>query len=171
MTKATFSENSPRPQEDVSLLLKRGAQLLHRGELPEAVAVLEKAQAIEPANPDVALNLSGGYILTRRFKQAVDILEPLSVQEPHNAMVWTNLGAAYLGNPVLAKDEEHEKAIAAFKRALEINPTTPNVAYNLGLIYRDRQEKETAVLWFERALQANPQDKDAQAIIARLQGE
>jgi Flp pilus assembly protein TadD len=143
--------------------------LLQKGKAQEATAVLEKARALDDKNPDVALNLAGAYILTKKFKQAAAILEPLSEQEPHNVMVWTNLGAAYLGNPILARDGEHEQAIAAFMRAYEINPAAPHVAYNLGLIYRDRKEYETAVRWFKRAVQANPNDRDARNLIARLE--
>jgi tetratricopeptide (TPR) repeat protein len=69
---------------------------------------------------------------------------------------------------VLATEEQQERAIAAFERAIEINPTTPNVAYNLGLIYRDREETEEALYWFRRALQANPQDRDARSYIDKL---
>lgn len=167
MTKAKFNEENS--QEEMQTLLKQGAQFLQRGQAQQAVTVLEKAQELDEANSDVALNLSGAYILTKKFKRAVGILEPLSAQEPGNAMVWTNLGAAYLGNPILARDGEHEKAIAAFENAIEINPAAPHVAYNLGLIYRDRKEYDTAIYWFERAIQANPTDQDARNIMARLQ--
>ena len=167
MTKAKFEQKDS--QEELQDLLRRGTQLLQRGQNQEAEAVLEKAQELDKKNPDVALNLSGAYILTKKFKKAIQILAPLSKQEPTNAMVWTNLGAAYLGNPILARDEDHEKAIAAFEKAIEINPAAPNVAYNLGLIYRDRKEYDTAITWFEKAIQTNPNDQDARNIIARLE--
>jgi Flp pilus assembly protein TadD len=167
MTKAKFKLDDAG--DDLPQLLRQGTMLLQQGKAQKATAVLEKARALDDRNPDVALNLAGAYILTKKFKQAAAILEPLSEQEPDNAMVWTNLGAAYLGNPILARDGEHERAIAAFMRAYEINPAAPHVAYNLGLIYRDRKEYETAVHWFKRAVQANPNDRDARSLIARLQ--
>lgn len=167
MTKAKFKEENT--QEEIKNMLKRGTQLLQRGQAEEAVAVLEKARQLDETNPDVALNLSGAYILMKQFTKAVELLEPLSEEEPYNAMVWTNLGAAYLGNPILARDEEHDKAIDAFKKAFEINPATPHVAYNLGLIYRDRKEYDTAIFWFGKAIQANPTDQDARNIKVRLE--
>jgi tetratricopeptide (TPR) repeat protein len=108
--------------------------------------------------------------LTKKFKKAVEVLEPFSQGgvAATNAMLWTNLGAAYLGNPILARDEEQLRAIAAFEKALDINPIAPNVAYNIGLIYRDRQELENAIHWFDRAIRANPNDQDARRISARL---
>lgn len=167
MSKAKFSGSAP--PEDAKKLLVRGAELLQRGDADQAARLLEKARALDGQNPDVALNLGGAYILQKKFGQAVAILEPLSQLEPLNAMVWTNLGAAYLGNPVLARDEEHHKAIAAFERALEINPIAPNVAYNLGLIFRDRREHEKAKYWFGQAIKANPNDRDARMLLERLE--
>lgn len=149
-------------------LFRRGSELLHHGKVNDAVTLLQKAHSLKPKHFDASLNLSGAYILTKKFKQAVALLETLREQVPDNAMVWTNLGAAYLGNPVLARGEEQLRAIAAFEEALAIDPTAPNVAYNIGLIYRDRREYEMAIAWFRRALQANPNDQDARNLIDKL---
>jgi tetratricopeptide (TPR) repeat protein len=149
-------------------LFRRGSELLHRGKINEAVTVLQKAHSLNPDHFDASLNLSGAYILTKKFKQAAALLDMLREKAPNNVMVWTNLGAAYLGNPVLARDEEQLKAITAFEEALAIDPIAPNVAYNIGLIYRDRRQYEMAIAWFKRALQANPNDKDAQNLIDKL---
>lgn len=149
-------------------LLTAGTKALQNGEIAKATNYLEKAHQLDRENDDAALNLGGAYILSKKFSKAVAILEPLSERDPRNPMVWTNLGAAYLGNPVLAKDEEQQRAIAAFERALALNPATPNVAYNLGLIYLDRQENEQALRWFRRAVQADPNDRDAKNYIKQL---
>lgn len=149
-------------------LLQRGTQALHKGQVARATQLLERAHRLEPENADVALNLAGAYILSKKFTRAVTILEPLSERQPHNPMVWLNLGAAYLGNPVLARDEDHQRAIAAFEKAIELDPGAPNAAYNLGLIHLDRQDTEQALHWFRRALQTKPHDRDAQSYIKRL---
>ncbi len=85
--------------------------------------------------------------------------------------MWINLGAAYLGNPILARDEEQQQAIAAFERALEIDPIAPSVAYNIGLVYRDRKDVEQARYWFQQAIQHNPNDQDARRILERLNNQ
>ena len=164
------SSNNKSNQDFIDLL-RQGTQALQRGKTSTAIPLLEQAHELEPENSDVILNLAGAYILTKKFKQAVALLEPLSEREPNNPMVWTNLGAAYLGNPILARDENHEKAIAAFKNAIKIDPKAPHVAYNLGLIYRDRKEYDDAIHWFKQALRANPADKDAQRYIDQLTEE
>ncbi len=142
--------------------------LLHQGKPDKALPLLKRAHEMNPMHIDAAINLSGAFILTKKFKRAVDILEPLSRQYPENAMIWTNLGAAYLGNPVLARDEDRVRAIAAFQRALDNDPFAPNVAYNIGLIFRDRQEYEAAKHWFGRAIQSNPNDVHARRILNQL---
>ena len=149
-------------------LFRRGSELLHRGKINDAVTILQKAHSLKPDHFDASLNLGGAFILTKKFKQAATLLERLRDQAPENAMVWTNLGAAYLGNPILARDEEQLQAIAAFERALAIDPATPNVAYNIGLIYRDRREYDAAITWFTRAVQTNPNDQDARNLIVKM---
>lgn len=151
-----------------SELYRQGTRLLHRGDAKQAAMLLEKALEVDPEHVDTALNLSGAYILLSHFREAVAILEGTVKVDPDNAMAWTNLGAAYLGNPVLAKDEEQEKSIAAFKKALEIRPEAPSVAYNIGLIYRDRKEWDEAGRWFRKAIETNPIDRDARNLLDKI---
>lgn len=146
-----------------------GTQLLHKGHASQAIPLLERANQQKPKHVDAALNLSGAYILTKQFKRAIQVLEPLLENHPDNEMIWINLGAAYLGNPLLATSEEQLKAIQSFKKALEINPAAPSVAYNIGLVYRDRRDYDEAKYWFRKAIQANPKDAHARDILMRLE--
>ncbi|MDX1662822.1 MAG: tetratricopeptide repeat protein [Candidatus Promineifilaceae bacterium] len=160
-----------RPETDERFihLLRAGTSLLKQGKASDALPYLREAYALNPESLDAALNLSGAFILDKKFSKAVPILERLRKEYPENAMVLTNLGAAYLGNPILATEEHQMRAIEAFQEALEVNPDAPSVAYNIGLIYRDRQEKEEAIRWFRRAVETNPGDRDARSIMKRLE--
>jgi tetratricopeptide (TPR) repeat protein len=148
--------------------INRGAQLLAQGHAAEALELFEALYQQHPTNVAVLINLGGACILNKQFKRAIPVLQAAANLEPDNPMIWTNLGAACLGNPVLATDEQQLQAIAAFERALEINPAAPNVAYNIGLIYRDRGEHHQAMVYLERALQANPGDRDARRLLDNL---
>ena len=150
---------------------RRGTQLLHQGRVQESVPYLEQAHDLRQDNADVAINLGGAYILTKKFRKAVAVLEPASQEWPENAQIWINLAAAYLGNPVLARAEDQKRAISAFEHALEIDPTAPSVAYNIGLIYRDMGEVDMAIHWFRQAVKNNPADKDARSLLNRLESE
>ncbi len=146
----------------------QGTQLLHSNEAKQAVKLLEKAHKLRPDHVDAAINLGGAYILSGRFKSAVEVLEVAVGVDSKNPIAWTNLGAAYLGNPALARDDEQLNAVAAFKRALEVRPESPSVAYNIGLIYRDRKEWKEAEYWFREAIKTNPNDRDARSLLEKM---
>lgn len=152
----------------IQQLHRQGTLALQRGETERAVELLRQAHRLAPRDVDVRLNLSSAFILQKRFKEAVPLLEELTAEHPHNPRFWLNLGAAYLGNPILANDEEQLRAIGAFKKALEIDPHTPNAAYNLGLVHRDRQEYRQALQHFKQAAASAPDDADAQHYVAKM---
>ncbi len=161
-------EQAQRRRQQGFELLREGARLLAQNRPDDAASHLERAAALLPEDPDVAINLGGAYILQRRYNKAVAVLERASLLAPENAMVWTNLAAAYLGSLQLAGPQQQSKAIAAYEAALQADPATPHVHYNLGLIHHDRQEHALAELWFRRALDVDPNDRDARRWLAQL---
>lgn len=148
--------------------LQEGARLLSQRRAKEAANILEQAAELLPDNADVAINLGGAYILQHRYDQAVSILERAGELAPENVMVWTNLAAAYLGRLETSGPKQQERAIQAYERALLLDPQTPHVHYNLGLIYKDRQDWERAQSHFQAAVEADPTDKDARDWLDRL---
>jgi tetratricopeptide (TPR) repeat protein len=150
-------------------LSNRGADLLRAGKAQEALLLLKRAYEALPDDVPTAINLGGAYVLNKQYKKAIPVLERAREREPGNEMVWINLGAAYLGNPILAQDEQQCQAIAAFERALEINPAATNVHYSLGLIHRDRGEVDRAIRRFRQAVQVNPLDRHARRALERLE--
>lgn len=158
-------------QERARRLLNQGAKLLEQGKASEAIPILERAYQLDVENAPTLINLGGAYVMAGRHPEAIPMLEAARDTEPHNAMIWINLGAAYLGNPVLATPEQQVQAITAFEKALELNPTAPNVHYNLGLIFVDRREDDLAMAAFRQALQVNPLDRDARLWLRRLENQ
>lgn len=156
-------------QDEARRLLNLGAQLLEEGQAREAIPPLEQAYELDGESVPVLINLGGAYIMAGRHKKACPLLEAARDREPHNAMIWLNLGAAYLGNPLLATSEQQMLAIAAFERAIELNPALPNAHYNLGLIFVDRGDHDLAIAAFRHALQVNPLDRDARSWLRKLE--
>ncbi len=155
-------------QPDFQQTLNDSAHLLRQNRPEEAVRLLEPLHKERPNHPDVAINLGGAYILQRKWNRATKILGKAAVANPDNAMLWTNLAAAELGNLQTAGPRQQERAIRAYERALQIDPTVPNVHYHLGLIYKERGEIMRAAAFFQRALEVDPADRDAQHWIDRL---
>lgn len=151
--------------------MRQGTTLLTQGKPADALLLLQKAHRLKPDNLDVALNLGGAFILAGRHRHAVPILEQAVQRAPANAQLWINLGAAYLGNPITATDERQQKALGAFHKALELDPLAHSVAYNIGLIHRDRGEIDLAIAAFRRAVLADPRDRDALRLLEKLENE
>lgn len=153
---------------DFTRALNESAQLLQQNRPGEAEAKLLPLYENSPEHPDVLINLSGAYILQRKWDKAVRLLNKGAKAHPNNAMLWMNLGAAQLGRLETAGPKQQDRAIEAYQRALQANPSTPNAHYHLGLIYKERGELTRAMAFFQRALEVNPADRDARYWLDRL---
>jgi tetratricopeptide (TPR) repeat protein len=148
--------------------LNESARLLSQNRPGEALQRLEPLYVQAPEDADVAINLSGAYILQRKWDKAVTVLEEAVKANPDNAMLWTNMGAAQLGRLEVAGPKQQQRAVEAYWQALRADPYAPNVHYQLGLIYKERGELTRASAMFQRALEVNPGDKDARYWLKRL---
>jgi len=157
-----------RRAEQVRRLVADGARLLAAKRPGEAVPKLEEALSLEPENVSAAINLGGAFILQGKHDRAVPALETASRLEPDNAMVWSNLAAAYLGKLPFSDHDRQNRAIVAYERALITDPRTPNVHYNLGLIYLERNDPLRAAAHFLSAVETDPGDRDAQLWLDRI---
>ena len=152
----------------VRRLIADGARLLAAKHPGEAVPKLEEALNLDPENVSAAINLGGAFILQGKHDRAVPALEAASRLEPDNAMVWSNLAAAYLGKLPFSDRARQDRAIMAYERALMADSRTPNVHYNLGLIYLERDDTLRAAAHFLSAVETDPGDRDAQLWLDRI---
>jgi len=150
------------------LLLNEGAELLRQRRPKDAADQLSLAWQLDPTLIEVAINLGGAYVMQGRHAEAVKVLEDASHIQPDNVMIWINLAAAYLGPLEASDDGGQQQAIAAFEKALSLDPEAPSVNYNLGLIYAQRGEKERAAAHFWRALDVDSSDDDARIRLRQL---
>ncbi|MCC7448852.1 MAG: tetratricopeptide repeat protein [Anaerolineae bacterium] len=162
--RAMADEQFYRQMREASALLQTGGS----EQAKAAAQIVERLYELHPENPDVALNLGAAYILSKQYKRAIPVLEAMT-QVVENAAVWANLAAAYLGTLQISTPEKQDKAIAAYNRALEIDPYHPNAHYNLGLIYQDRGDWANARDSFLGALRTNPLDNDARVLLAKAE--
>jgi tetratricopeptide (TPR) repeat protein len=153
---------------DYRTILNESARLLRANRPGEAVAVLEPLRADLPNDPDIAINLGGALILQRKWSKAVQMLRKAVDASPENVLLWTNLAAAHLGRLETSGPKHQARAIAAYEKALGIDPSTPNVHYHLGLIYKQQGNLSRSSAMFQRALEINPDDRDARFWMEKL---
>src|SRR5262245_37112531 len=76
---------------------------------------------------------------------AARILEDITTREPANGRAWRNLGAAYQAT------KDFDKAIAAYQRALDVEPAMPAPMYQLALVHALKGDTDRAFEWLTRA--------------------
>lgn len=87
---------------------------------------------------------------------------PYILKYQNTARVHNNLAMAY------AEEQQLEKAIEHYKKAIEINDVYPQTHYNLARSYAAQGEFELAIQEFERALEMSPNFGPAYASLIQL---
>lgn len=163
-----MSERSSEERRRAFELSNRGASYLQEGKPEKALPLLREALSSLPDDPSIMLNLGGAYVVLGRYIEAEAVLSRAAEVAPNDPLVWSNLGAALLRLRLGDEGECQRRAIAAFRRALELDPKAPNVAYNLALVHRERGEWEQAARFFQLAMEADPNDRDARSLYEKM---
>lgn len=149
---ATAGEAAAKPSETVvgdgesRLLLTSGRELLSKGKILEAVAILEKARILEPKSNEAGFLLSAAYIEQGRFEDALPMLELLQKAMPDNPMIKNNLAWVY----VKIKDPAIKNPAKAVKLARSAVIDAPSDY----LIWNTLSEAYYAEGRYDRALRA-----------------
>jgi protein O-GlcNAc transferase len=128
-----------------SALANLGLLVFGRGAVGEAIALLERAIAIQPDTPDFHHNL--GLILAQsdRPSDAVPHLRIAALLRPTDFASQANLGM------LLAGERRFDEAVEVFEAALRVNPNEPAAWMNLGLCLHDLGRMDQAVAAMARA--------------------
>jgi tetratricopeptide (TPR) repeat protein len=130
---------------------------------PEAIAEFENAAKAAPNEPNVHFGLGYLYWKSHRFDEAKQEFQAELANDPQHAQAWAYLGdiemkrdpeaalpllrkaiefkpdlrIAYVDlGAVLAEQKHYPDAIAAFKRAIALDPEEPDAHFRLGRVYR-----------------------------------
>lgn len=103
------------------------------------------APAPQSATPPPGLAEAQAKLRAKDPATAQAILEDLVKREPTNTMAWRVLGSACITAQHL------DCADAALHKALDLQPDTPAVFYNLGIVAAKRGNKDAAFGWLQKA--------------------
>jgi len=76
---------------------------------------------------------------------AAKILEEVTRHAPKNGLAWRTLGFTYQNL------KEPDRAIYAYERALDVEPSMPTPLLKIGLLYAAKQDKGQAFAWLTKA--------------------
>jgi len=130
------------------------------------ISQLERAVALDPENAEYQARLGNNMMLTAQdpwaaishYRQAVAL-------NPHIARYWLNLASAF---QVTGAQEEQRKAL---QRAINADPTTPDVAWEAANFFVVRGEREAALREFRAVMQTDDYSDIALGLCWRATGD
>ena len=136
-----------------------------RGNLPAAIAALEKARALGAEDP-TTLALLGAYLTEAgRAREAADLLEASARADEPDVEILTTRSLA------LAKTGRFEEALAALAKAREVSPKSAMVLVNEGTVRLMAGDTRRGREAFEEALRVNPNVARAHSSLGFLLAE
>ena len=107
--------------------------------------------------PTPPLGVPEAMVLVQRGDAAgaVKIMDAATAREPRNGRGWRVLGY------VSIKAQQYDHALAAYGRALEIEPAFPGALYNVGVAYALKRNPNEAFNWLGKARATHKLDMSA----------
>lgn len=174
---AKLRAGSRRYPNDANIQLNLGLALIRKGRLDEAVAPLHKAVQDPAVAPEAHFLLAADYFESGEYAKAIPELE--NVENPAHAervlymleesnrrtghveeakaafhqlitrypdSAWTH----YLMGTAYEDQQQLDKAVDEYTKALEKDPSIPNANFAIGYIYWRQQDTENAREWLKK---------------------
>jgi len=137
------------------------AELAMRNNKPLKAIELYSSLYERLPTPEVTHKLAQAYWASGNKTQAFKVLTTEANKQPNNSQLHYVLGTAFdlIG--------EKEKAIAAYRKAIQLNDQHVMALNNLAWLLKDTDKKE-ALTFAQKALELAPQNKDVQDTIEQI---
>jgi tetratricopeptide (TPR) repeat protein len=161
--------------QSVDQLFEQGSAASAAGNSTQAEAIWRKVIRLAPDNPFAYYNLAIELAKQNRSRDAIVAFQkvltlPNRPGKPTSSHVlgYTGLGGA------LADMEQFDRAIAAYRQAIQLDPTFDDAYYSMSLAQQQKGQTNEAILNLRRTLKLNPDKVDAHiwlGILLRTQGK
>jgi len=158
--------------------VKAGLTLYRGGRLEDALKYLERANALKPDDYDTLVQLGnvnfdlGDHLLEHndlaqsnvRFAEASRWYERALVKNPRDVNVQTDYGLTFYKR----QPRDLDRAITAYKKSLEIDPTHTPTLYNLTVALMEKGNFEEAEAMLRRLQEVAPSEPAVQNLRQEL---
>ena len=138
---------------DPATILQEAVYQLETGNSEQAAEFAGQALESDPENAEALFLLGRCRALLNQITEAINVLEQASERLPDRLELFNLLGH------LLYHERHHEKAIAAFRRCVELDPDHVEAQRQLANLYLSNDQTEATRL-FERAHQLAPDHAD-----------
>jgi tetratricopeptide (TPR) repeat protein len=111
---------SPPPRHKPDINIDKAHVAWGQRRFEEAIAHYERALAADPQNPVLLVDVARAYALRYRYADAETLIERAQALHHNDADFQEMLGRSYV------QIQQFDRAIACYRRALELGPTSPN---------------------------------------------
>ena len=133
-----------------------GTALVQNKQAVDAMEAYKKAVALAPTNVDYQTTYGLVLAMNDKYAEAIPVLEKVTTSPGYkNTNGFTNLGYAYRN----ADPPQAEKAVAAYQKALELDPKNAQAALGLGWAASYAKKFDDAIAAFGKAMQLEPKMK------------
>lgn len=140
---------------NANILTQSGLVSIAQHNAEDAIKSLERAIELDPSLIEVELALGMQYLKAAEDDKAKIIADELITEHGDNPSGYILQGVIY------TKENNNEKAIDAFNKALVVSPNNIASLYNLGLLLRDVQDAKVSMDFFEQVIKLAPSHKGA----------
>src|SRR5688572_4248528 len=110
----------PPPRHKPDINIDKAQMAWGQRRFEEAIAHYERALAADPQNPVLLVDVARAYALRYRYSDAEKLIERVQALHHGDAHLQEMLGRSYV------QIQQFDRAIACYRRALELGPTSPN---------------------------------------------
>jgi tetratricopeptide (TPR) repeat protein len=157
------TETSDDPQVLVFSHINRSMLFQERQDWAASATELEAVLVLEPQRTPVYGDLVAMYVQSDRLDAAVDALNRGDDAGFRSAGHWYSVAAR------LAKDEEYERCVRLFEKAIEIDPEHADAERSLAAALEQLGREDEAIPHLRRYLELKPDAQDAAAIKAKIE--
>ncbi len=145
--------------------LKRGQDLLNRGDIARAIPEFEQAVQADPYNAKILKVLGFLYFRSNRYANALSAYERAQRLAPNDAEILYDIGLIHL------RSDNARNAVDAFQRAISLDSSLVKAQYGLGEAYETLGQFEDAAFQYRKCLELNPGLKQAEDRVRELSGK
>lgn len=140
---------------------KKGEQYVEASKFEDAVPEFERAIIVAPEKSDAYINLGFALHMSGDEDRAIEVFEQALERGSENPTLKENLVSVYQAKAgALASSSDYPNALRYFEKIQKVSPDTPDINYNIGLMYYQMKEYREALKYFRDQLTMAGDDEE-----------